>query len=396
MNVRLFTLRNCIAAATLALPGLAGAQIHAMFNYETKSPESMKALKSPVQGAPRREGIAIIDVDPQSKSFGKILEDIPLPPDLVAHHIFYNRDMSKIYVTALGKGEMRVIDMHRKPYALKTIDVAECQVGEDIVFSDDNTRWYLTCMGSANMIVGDAVRDVALRSVKLPAPYPHGIAVHEGIDRVLLTSTVRPADGGDPGEVLSVMELSTGKSLGTRKVSLKPSPSGEAPVEVLFVPNADPPLAYVTTLGGGTLWTARWNPERKDFDVAQAYDFGQHGDGAALEMYFNKAVDRMYVTTAKPGRMHIFDVKGANLMKPRLLKTIPAAEGAHHIAFTKDGRYAYVQNALLNLPGMSDGSVTVVDMRTHQVIRSMDTLKLAGLNPNCMVLLPEWNDPAGH
>src|SRR3954468_1529093 len=355
-----FALQGCIAAIALALPGFAAAQIHAMFNYETKSPDSMKALKNPVAG-PRKEGIAIIDVDPESKTFGKIVQDMPLPPDLVAHHIFYNRDMSKIYVTTVGKGEMRVNHMRKTPYAMKTVEVFDCQVGEDVVFSDDNKKWYLSCMGSANMVVGDAVRDVALRSVKVPAPYPHGIAVHEGIDRALLTSTVRPSDGGDPGEMLSVVELSTGKSPGTHKMSTKPSPSGAAPVEVLLVPGSDPPIFYVTTLGAGTLWTAKWNPGKKDFDVAQAYDFSKDGDGVALEMYFNTAVDRMYVTTAKPGRMHIFDVGGGKIMDPQLLATVPAAEGAHHIAFTKDGRYAYVQNALLNLPGLSDGSVTVVD-----------------------------------
>src|SRR5207245_2443032 len=114
-------LRNCIAALAFVLPGFALGQIHAMFNYETKSPDSLKALKSPVTTGPRKEGIAIIDVDPRSKTFGKIVQDMPLPPDLVAHHIFYNRDMSKAYVTSLGKGEMRVIDMRKQPYAMKTV-----------------------------------------------------------------------------------------------------------------------------------------------------------------------------------------------------------------------------------------------------------------------------------
>jgi len=27
-----------------------------------------------------------------------------------------------------------------------------------------------------------------------------------------------------------------------------------------------------------------------------------------LEIYFNKKVDRFYLTTAKPGRFHIFDI----------------------------------------------------------------------------------------
>jgi len=101
------------------------------------------------------------------------------------------------------------------------------------------------------------------------------------------------------------------------------------------------------------------------------------------------------VTTAKPGHLHIFDIS-ADPAKPKLLKTLPIAEGAHHVAFTKDWRYGFVQNALLNLPGMSDGSVTVVDLKTESVIGSMDTLKKAGFNPNSMVLLPQWNHPAGH
>jgi len=92
-----------------ALP--ASAEILAMVNYESKAPESLKSLKSPVAPPSRKEGIAIIDVDPESKNFGKIVRDIALPPDLVAHHIFYNHDMSKAYITALGKSQLRVMDM---------------------------------------------------------------------------------------------------------------------------------------------------------------------------------------------------------------------------------------------------------------------------------------------
>ena len=386
--------RRCIALLAVSLPGLAAAQIHAMFNYETKSPDSLKVLKNPVQTGPRKEGIAIIDVDPQSKTFGQTIQDIPLPADLVAHHIFYNRDQSKAYVTALGKGELRVMDMKKAPYAMKVIAVPDCAVGEDVVFSDDNKKWYLSCMGSDAMIVGDAVADKPIKTVKVGAKYPHGIAIHNGIDRILLTSTVRASDLGDAGEVISAVEASTGKVLGTYKLSKKPSPAGEAPVEILFVPKANPPVAYITNMYGGTLWTATWNPGKKDFEVAQVHDFNEQKIGVPLEIYFNAKGDRMYVTTAKPGHLHIFDTTKAG--SPKLLKSIAAAEGAHHVAFTKDGRYAFVQNALLNLPGMSDGSVTIVDLKTEKVVGSMDALKLKGLNPNSLVLLPKWNDLAGH
>jgi len=388
-------LHRCVAAAILCAPGLAFSQIHAMFNYETKSPESLKVLKTPVAAGERKEGIAIIDVDPKSKTYGKIVQDLPLPADLVAHHIFYNRDQSKAYVTALGKSELRVMDMKKQPYAMKVIEVPGCSVGEDVVFSDNNKNWYLSCMGTQTMVVGDAKSDKVVKNVKVAAPYPHGIAIHNGIDRILLTSTVRASDLGDAGEVISAVEASTGKVLGTYKLSKKPSPAGEAPVEVLFVPGSNPPVAYITNMYGGTLWTATWNPAKKDFDVEQAHDFAGQKAGVPLEIYFNKKADRMYVTTAKPGHMHIFDLK-AGAKQPKLLKSIATAEGAHHVAFTKDGRYAFVQNALLNLPGMSDGSVTIIDLKTETVVGSMDTLKLKGLNPNSMVLLPQWNDPAGH
>jgi DNA-binding beta-propeller fold protein YncE len=383
------------AALLTTLPVTAWAEILAMLNYESKPEESLKAMRLPVPPQGRREGVAIIDVDPKSKDFGKVVTDLSIPPDVVAHHIFYNKDASKAYITALGKGELRVIDMKRKPYAIKTIAVPECKVGEDVVFSDDNKRWYLTCMGSQSVIVGDAVADKPLRSIALPKPYPHGIAIHEGIDRMLVTSTVRATDLKDAGETITVVELSTGKPLASHKVSGKPSPAGEAPVELLFLPASNPPLAYVTNMYGGTLWAAAWNPARKDFEVIQAFDFGSVKSGVPLEMYVNAKGDRLYVTTAKPGHFHIFDIS-KDPKAPKLLKTLPAAEGAHHVAFTKDWRYAFVQNALLSLPGMSDGSITVIDLQKEEVVASVDTLKKQGFNPNSIVLLPEWNHPAGH
>jgi DNA-binding beta-propeller fold protein YncE len=378
-------------AATAALP--ARAQILAMVNYESKVKQGMKG--GDVTGHPsRKDGIAVIDVDPASKNFGKILANIPLPGSMISHHIFYNRDMSKAYVTALGLQRMYVMDMKKLDYKLRKIDVTGCKVGEDVVFSDDNKTWYLTCMGSANVVVGDATTDKVKSVIKLPKPYPHGIAIHNGIDRILVTETVSP-DLKIPGETITAIEASTGKPLKSYKLSGKPSPSGEAPVEILFVPGANPPVAYVTNMFGHTLWTATWNPAAKDFDVAQVYDFNGTGSGVPLEIYFSPNADKLYLTTANPGHLHVFDL-GAGPGKPKLTKTLTTAGGAHHVAFTKDWKYAFVQNALLNLPGMDDGAITVVDLKTETVVGSIDTLKKMGLNPNSIVLLPRWNHLAGH
>jgi DNA-binding beta-propeller fold protein YncE len=391
--------RSCAAlialGAILLAPSLAQSEILAMMNYETKSKDSLKSLKAPVPPAERREGIAIIDVDPASAAFGKIVTDIPLPADLVAHHIFYNKDLTKAYVTALGKSELHVIDMRKQPYTPVRVETPGCSVLEDVVFSMDNKTFYVSCMGTQNVMVGDAVADRPLRTIALDKPYPHGVVIQEKIDRLLATSTVRATDLGDAGEAISVVELSTGKSLRSIKVSNKASPAGDAPVEVLFVPGSNPPAAYVTNMYGGTLWILRWNAQKKDFDASQVFDFATVASGVPLEIYFNGKADRLYVTTAKPGHLHIFDVSGS-VEQPKLIKSIPIAEGSHHVAITPDEHYAFVQNALLNLPGMSDGSVTVVDLQKQEVVKSMDTLKNAGFNPNCIVLLPAWYNAAGH
>lgn len=371
-----------LAIMILLSASQAQAEILALLNYETK-PEQIV----------RKEGLAVVDVDPQSPSFGKLLMEIPLPPDLVAHHIYFNRDKSKAYITALGKSVLHVMDLTRFPYRMKAVAVPDCQVLEDVVFSEDNRTWYLTCMGSSNVVMGDAAADKPVKTIGSPPggsafiKHPHGISIHNGIDRAIITSTVRPSDLGDPGESVTVLEASTGRVLSTHKVSRKPSPSGEAPVEVMFMPGADPPMVYITNMYGGTLWTAVWNPSTKGFSFSQVDDYGSRGHGMALEIEHNKQRDRLYVTTAKPGHVNVYDV--SDPQKPKFLKAIPAAAGAHHLVFSPDERYLFVQNSLLNLPGMSDGSITVIDVAKGEPVASVDTLKNMGLNPNCIVLLPQ-------
>jgi len=385
---------SCLAAAmAVAVP--ARAEILAMVNYESKPAESLKSLKNVIAPQERKEGIAIIDVDPNSGNFGKVIIDIPLPNDLIAHHLFYNRDMSKVYLTALGQPRMHVIDMAENPYRVRPIETPGCMVQEDTIFSADNTRWWVTCMGSDTVVEGNAETDEVIRNIALPEPYPHGIAVNDAIDRLLISSTVRHTDLGDPGETITEVKASTGEVLTSYKVSNKESPSGEAPVEILFVPGANPPVAYTTNMYGGSLWSATWHAGDEKFQVAEAHDFGPQEVGVPLEMYFNDDATRLYVTTAKPGHLHIFDI-GDGAAAPELMKTLPTAEGAHHVAFTKDFKWAFVQNSLLNLPGMSDGSITVVDLEKAEVVASIDTLKEAGYNPNSIILLPEWNHLAGH
>ncbi len=380
--------------ATFLIVGAASAEILALVNIESKPEDALKELKLSSTGE-RSEGIAVMDVDLNSPRFSEILMTIPMPNDLISHHIFYDRTMTKGYITALGQAQLHVMDMTTNPYRVTRIVIPECLVGEDVILSPDNTTWYLTCMGSNNIVVGDVATDSVTAVVDMPVPFPHGLAVNAEIDRILVTSTVDPADLGSPGEEVVVLRASDLEVPGTIKVSDQPSPAGEAPVELLFVPGSDPAIAYSTNMYGGTIWALTWDAGAEDFVASKAFDFGEMEMGVPLEMYFNPAADRMYVTTASPGHFHIFDIS-RDPANPVLLKTLVSAEGAHHVAFTKDGRYAFVQTTLLNLPGMSDGAITVIDLEKEEVVGSIDTFKETGFNPNSIVLLPEWDDLAGH
>ena len=159
------------------------AEMLSILNYETKAEESLEALQIKGTDNRRREGIAIVELDPESADYGRIIIDIPTSPEFVLHHIFYNRDATKAYVTALQTETLHVINLNKFPYRLVPISTPGCKVQENIIFSDDNKTWYVTCMGSENVIVGDAVNDTPIKTISMPGTYPHGTALHEGIAR---------------------------------------------------------------------------------------------------------------------------------------------------------------------------------------------------------------------
>jgi WD40 repeat protein len=281
--------------------------------------------------------------------------------------------------------------MNQEPLKIQDVNVPECQVGEDMSFSSDKKTWYLTCMGSSNVIVGNAQTDqvkqvITAKGNETFIKYPHGIGLNEDIDRIMVTSTVRASDLGDAGDTVTIIKASTGEVLSTHKVG----GPGSSTVEAVFVPHSTPPMAYVNTMFEGKLWVATWQSNHDTFDFKPAYDFSEVKQGVPLEIYFNQEHDKLFVTTAKPGALNIFDISQSKT-QPKLIKSIPTAGGAHHVVFSPDEKYAIVQNSFLNLPEMDDGSISVINLEKMEKIRSIDTLKNQGFKPNCIVMMPKWH-----
>lgn len=387
MKNRIFT--GLIYSILILSPTLAHSEILAMLNYETQPNIS-----------PRKEGIAILDVDPNSNQFGKMVQDIPLPNDAVAHHIFYNKSLDKAYVTSLGKGPLYVIHMRQNPLQANVVEIKQCQVAEDLVFTADGKSWYLTCMGSSNVIMGNAHTDQVLKVIaanddKLFIRYPHGISINEKIDRIMVTSTVRPSDLGDPGDSVTVIRASDAKVLSTHKISDANSAPGSSPVEVVFLPQAEPAMAYINTMFEGKLWQASWDEKQQNFNFAAIYNFADVKQGVPLEIYFSQDHKKLFVSTAKPGALNIFDISHSP-SKPLLIKSIATAAGAHHIVFSPDEHYAFVQNNFLNLPEMNDGSISVIDLHKLNKLSDINTLKDKGWKANSIIMMPTWHTDDAH
>src|SRR5581483_4797298 len=133
-------------------------------------------------------------------------------------------------------------------------------------------------------------------------------------------------------------------------------------------------------------WAATWDKKAKGFTFEQVDDLAARDQKMVLEIMHSPKGDKLFVTTASPGHVNIYDNKDPR--HPQFMKAIPTAGGAHHLVLSPDQRYLFVQNSFLNLEGMSDGSVSVIDMAKGEVIKTMDTLKNQGFNPNCIILLP--------
>lgn len=226
----------------------------------------------------------------------------------------------------------------------------------------------------------------------LPEPWPHGITVRDDLGRVLVTSTFNPAVTGGYGDSITELDLATGEVIAVHRTSEAASPAASGPVEIFFVPHSEPPVAYVTNMVQGDLWIAEWDPEEATFSLREAFDFAAIEQGMPLEVYFDEDAARAFVTTAMPGHVNAFDI--SDPLAPRHLGAVATAAGAHHMIFSADGRLAYVQNGLMNLEGINDGSITVVDLEAMVAVGSIDTLKEAGFTVNMIEGMPD--DPRAH
>ncbi|PKF73288.1 hypothetical protein [Chryseobacterium sp. PMSZPI] len=348
----------------------------------------------------KSDGIAVIELDPEAPNFGNISSKLELGVGVLPHHLYYNQNANKLYSTALGGSYLYQIktekDKNGQPIlvAATPINTGENTVGENLFFTNDG-RFFMTFMGGAggpkdgSIGVFNANNNQLIKTIKAPIQdnpnkfimYPHGISVNEEKGLMMVTSTIHPDLTTGMGNTTTLLDINTYELKETYQVADSKTDLS-APVEVLLLRGKFPQFALATTMLGGDIWIAPYNATTKKYDAfSKIFDGSTQGLGWTLEMYIDDN-NRLYVSFADPGKVLVFDI--SNLPQLKLLKTLTADKGAHHMVFfkTKKGKDAVaVQNNLLNIPNLNSGTISVIEISTGKTLGTVDLRTKYGILP---------------
>jgi DNA-binding beta-propeller fold protein YncE len=362
------------------------------------------------------DGVLLMDLDPESPEFGSILQNFELGEGVVPHHLYYNQDQSRLYNTTLGGEFLYELKVERDENGIPTItaaeaiDVGDSMVGEDLYFSEDGSRFWMTFLGGRGGLqdgtvgVFDAQTNELIQTIDAPVPsdltsgepfilYPHGISANEDLGILMVTSTTHPDGASGVGNTTSVIDMETGEVLQTLLAADTPDQLS-APVEVLLLRDDFPAYALTTAMLTGDIWIAPYEEADSAFGAfSKAFSGAENNVGFALEFYIGPGDDVysdedkfLYVSFGVPGLVNVYSLD--NLPELELVRTLPAEAGAHHMGFfrTESGReVTVIQNNLLNLndplPPLNAGSLMVVDIHTAEILGTVNLPETHGLLP---------------
>ncbi|MCT2560791.1 hypothetical protein [Chryseobacterium herbae] len=347
-----------------------------------------------------QDGVAVIELDPEAPNFGHISSKLELGVGVLPHHLYYNQGANKLYTTALGGSYLYQIktekDKNGQPKLVSAtpINTGENTVGENLFFTNDG-RYFMTFMGGAggpkdgSVGVFNANNNQLIKTIKAPIQanpnqfimYPHGISVNEEKGIMMVTSTIHPDLTTGMGNTCTLLDMNTYELKETYLVADSQTDLS-SPVEVLLLRGKFPQYALATTMLGGDIWIAPYNAATKKYDAfSKIFDGSTQGLGWALEMYIDDN-SKLYVSFADPGKVLVFDI--SNLPQLKLLKTLTADKGAHHMVFftTKKGKEVVaVQNNLLDIPNLNSGTISVIEIQTGKTLGTVDLRTKYGILP---------------
>jgi selenium-binding protein 1 len=311
--------------------------------------------------------LVTIDVNPKSKSYGKVVHATPTGGRGEAHHMGYTDDRRFLWAGGLDDSKIHVFDVHSdpaKPRLVRTIADLPAKTG----FIGPHTfyalpgRMLIGALSNAKDrggVTGMALysnQGELLRAIPIPTANGDGYGYDIGINprkNVLLTSSFTGWNNymRELGEVVNdpeamkkfgnTMVVWDAKALKPKKVLQVPG----APLEIRWSLNPKDDWAVVATALTSKIWLIR--PDARG--EWQASEVATIGDPAKIPLPVDISIARdgkgLWVNTFMDGKTRYFDL--SNPAKPVQTYEKVTGKQVNMVSQSWDGKRVYVTSSLL-------------------------------------------------
>jgi selenium-binding protein 1 len=300
--------------------------------------------------------VAVIDVDPDSDTYGTITYTLDLgSKGNETHHWGYTDDRTRIWAGGLLSSRIWILDVATDP-ARPRIEKVLDRVPGETGLSGPHTyyalpgRMLINFLGAADGGLPAGMAEFTndgkfIRRIDNPsdAPYGYDVAVKPGLNRMVSSSFTPLRNYKKP---LAEMDL---KDFGRELVvwdfkgrtPLQVGKAGLAPLEVRWSLKPENNFGFTNCALDNSLWMFRGLSDG-------SYEFKKVADTGALPADLRQSPDDRYLFVSCFGdnRLQQWDVSDPD--HPRLFSTVAPGVQPNMMHVTGDGRRMYVSNSLLS------------------------------------------------
>ena len=346
-----------LTLALLAISTLAVAEV-CMSPYVKRldRPEKYLYLFCVDADAKDNDFVAVIDVDPSSKTYSKITYTLDLgSKGNETHHWGYTDDRTRIWAGGLLSSKIWILDVATDPAKPRIERVLE-NVPAETGLTGPHTyyalpgRMLLSFLGGRDGGLPAGMAEFTndgkfIRRIEQPkdAPYGYDLAIKPERNRMVTSSFTPMRNYGKPFAKMDMKDFGDQMVVWDFKERkpLQVAHAGAAPLEVRWSLKAENDYGFTNCALDNSLWLFRGKPDGK-------YEFKKVADTGPLPADLRQSPDDKYLFVSNFGGDAIqqFDVTDPD--KPKLFSTAKIGTQPNMMHVTGDGKRMYVSNSLLS------------------------------------------------
>ncbi len=310
--------------------------------------------------------LAVVDFDESSKSYGRVVTTVPLPPPGATnnepHHVGISADGRVLATGGLlsvlkGQNEVFFFDLANpsSPRFLSSADPPQSAITDEFYALPDG-GFLVTMMGGAQGHhpgrVAEFDKDLKLRAEHPAEPpaegfNPHGISVRPEVNLMVTSDFICPSStlASVPGDLglrgsARVWDFKARKILRTIEM-----PGAGGTIDVRLIPGDPGKRGYTAGMIDDKLYLL----DTEKGTATAAFDFATIQKGGWPQLMRTTADGkRLFVSMHMAGKIAMFDT--GDPAKPKLLQALDLGKdsGPHYLALTKDEKRLVVSDYFLN------------------------------------------------